>query len=360
MPLLNRSVRLAAALLFTLLGACTTLPTQEFAAYKDAFAKARMAGEEVLVDHAALRAQRAELETRASLAAGAKPPPRVVPFKPEEIMLAGQAVDHVAVRFRAWEVVARYNEALTRLAEGKSSQDVVSAVDGLVQSLSDFPLDEIQGLATSIAPLRIIIAEAERERSRQEFLEVLAKGSPLIKDHFIKLLRDDTGDFRNLKLGLNTLQYNPLLRQVGREVRRCETLANAHAQTEPMTGLRNGINAALMRLPTDQAERSPVPAMTYTAAKETVPFTPFAQNALQQCKDGVDDAVERALAKHAEMVAYDEVLKAYLVLLSKVAGSLTAVEEAARKSTPSAPPSRELLGAFITLRQTLLSLRTKE
>jgi hypothetical protein len=100
--------------------------------------------------------------------------------------------------------------------------------------------------------------------------------------------------------------------------------------------------------------------MTYTAARETVALTAFAQNALQQCKDGVEDAVGRALAKHAEMAAYDEVLKAYLVLLSKVAGSLTAVEEAARKSTPSAPPSRELLGAFITLRQTLLSLRTKE
>jgi hypothetical protein len=357
------AAKLAAALAVSFFAACTALPVQEFASYKDAFAKARAAGEEVLVDHAADRARNAELSAKAKAAQGAKPPSRVTPFDPKQIMLAAQAVDHVAVRFQAWAVIARYNDALTGLAEGKSSQAVAGAFDGLFASLSDFPMDEIQGLATAIspflAPLKIIVSEAEKERSRQEFLAVVEKGTPLIKDHFIRFLADETPLLRAVKRGLNSLQYEPLVDDVDREAKRCEDLANAHTQSEETRTAIKAVNAALLKLPTDGGA-SPVQAIVSKPSASATPVTAVAQSVLGECTAAVDAAVARALAKHSELDAYDEVLKAYLTLLGKVSASLTALQQSAEKATRSAPPTRELLGAFITLRQTMLNLRTKE
>lgn len=279
-------------------------------------------------------------------------------------MLAGQAVDHVAVRFQAWEVVAKYNDALTRLAEGQSGQQVASAVGGLIQSLNDFPIDQIKGLATEIspflAPLKVLVAEAEKERSKQEFLTVLARGAPLINGRFIQLLRDDTANFYNIKKGLNDFQYERMVDQVAHEVQRCKNLADAHGATEQMKSLINEINIALAKLPVAISGDPPVKKVMYEGTPKAEPYTPLAHNALQQCKDNVNALVVRVLEKHAELGAYGEVLKAYLLLLGKISGSLNAVTEAAGNKTPMAPPSKELLSAFITLRQTFLNYKDKE
>lgn len=351
-----------ACLLLCLVQACTTLPTQEFSGYKDAFAKARQAGEEVLVEHAATRAQFAEFDAKIKAQRGTQPPPRLVPFKPAEIMLSGSNVDHVAKRFQAWEVIARYNDALTALAEGKSSQQVAAAFGGLVESLGDFPLDAIQDLAGAItpflAPLKVIVAAADQERSKQEFLAAVQRGSPLIRDKFIKFLIDDTEDFRNARFGLNTLQYNPLLRQTGDNAGRCEALVKAHASSTEASALIAEINASLRALPVTATGQSPVPAISSTPG--TTPYTDLTHSALQECRDSVRSAVAAALAKHGEMTAYDTMLKAYLVLLSNVSASISRLESAAANNRPTAPPTRELLGAFITLRQTFLTLRAKD
>jgi hypothetical protein len=349
-------------LLLCLLQACTTLPTQEFTSYKETFAKARQAGEEVLVEHAATRAQFSELDAKIKAQRGTQPPPRFVPFKPAEIIIAGSNVDHVAKRFQAWEVVARYNEALTALAEGKTSQQVAAAFGGLAESLADFPLDAIQDLAGSIAPflapLKVIVAAAEQERSKQEFLGLVQRGSPLIREKFIKFLIDDTEELRNARFGLNTLQYNPLLRQAGDTARRCETLANAHAASTESTALIGEINASLRTLPLNLAGQSPVPAVVSTPG--ALAYTPLVHAALLECRDSVRSAVAATVAKDGELTAYDAMLKAYLVLLSNVSASVARLEHAAASNRPTAPPTRELLGAFITLRQTVLTLRTKD
>jgi len=115
--------------------ACTSVPIREFTSYRQVFADARAAGEQVLFDYSAAvkeydlaRKQLAgePAESRASLTAENDLPPDAG-SPPAE----GNAADlaDVAVRIRAWDVVQRYNDFLLDLAEGKSAAQVSAAVN---------------------------------------------------------------------------------------------------------------------------------------------------------------------------------------------------------------------------------------
>ena len=113
-----------ALLLAALTAACTTIPQREFATYKDTFAKARTAGETVVLDYGVAVAQFEEIKARR---AAAKPEQRRrgAPFDPGAPRRRSPLpVDHVLVRMQAWDVVARYNDLLTALAEGKPADEL--------------------------------------------------------------------------------------------------------------------------------------------------------------------------------------------------------------------------------------------
>ena len=106
-------------------------------------------------------------------------------------------MDRVVVRMKAWDVVARYNDLLTALAEGRAADELAGAVDGLSSSLGSFPIAAVAVAWTEVsgylAPLKPLALEAVRERSRRDFIAAVGKGGPLIADKFLKLLREDAG-----------------------------------------------------------------------------------------------------------------------------------------------------------------------
>jgi len=160
---------------------CTTIPGTEFATYKDTFAEARCAGETVVLDDAVAVSQFEEIKAKR---AAAKPvrEKRGEPFNPNAVSRNLAAVDQVLVRMKAWDVVARYNDPLTALAEGKSAEELAAAVDGLSASLDAFPLKAIAASAGEVsaylAPLRALALEAAKEHSRRQFIDAVGKGAP--------------------------------------------------------------------------------------------------------------------------------------------------------------------------------------
>lgn len=109
---------------------CTTVPTKEFATYKEAFSQARSAGEEVLFDYAAavkeyekekaIKAKEKQSSKKSEETPGKIKRPRI--YDPVAAASPAAEIDHIAVRMKAWDTVARYNDVLTGLAEGKSVQ----------------------------------------------------------------------------------------------------------------------------------------------------------------------------------------------------------------------------------------------
>jgi len=353
--------RLVAILILAIVASgCTTIPSREFASYKEAFRSARSAGEEVLLDYGAAARQFDDIRAQRA-AAKPKPKRRAGTFDPDVLSKEGGRLDTIAVRLKAWDVVARYNDLLTALAEGKGADDLASAVDGLSASLIGFPIAQVAATAAQVseflAPLRALALEAAKEQSRRQFVAAVGKGSDLISGKFIGLLRKDTVNFFQVRKGLNDLEYDPLVDQVATSADEFEEIA---AKLRGSTEVRSAVaamNAELRRIPLTQGGKPPIapvkdPSGAAAATQRNVA-------ALERLVDKTRDQVARVLDKNAELDAYQAVLSAYLDLLGQLEQSLRDLQLAAQESRPAIPRGDELQRAVILLRETYISYQNR-
>lgn len=341
---------------------CTTVPTREFSTYKDTFAEARAAGQEVLLDYGASAKQYAEAKAAAD-AAKPKTKVRGEPFDVQAIAQEATKVDHIAVRMKAWDVVARYNDLLTALAEGRAADELAAAADGLSTSLGSFPVVAISTSWTEIggylAPLKPLALEAVREKSRRDFIAAVGKGGPLITDKLIKLLQDDAATFYLVKKGLNDLEYDAIVRLVRQTGRRFVSLGNEFQPAPAVENELNALNAQISRLPSEKADGSTIRIVEPFTLKP-VGAAPIPPEGLAQLKSLEADAsalVVRALAKDAELDAYREVLANYVVLLGQLEQSMRALEAAAMQAQPGIPQAADLQRAVILLREAYITYK---
>jgi hypothetical protein len=352
----TRPVAVSIALAVAATG-CTTVPTKEFASYKDAFAQARAAGEEVLLDYGAasnqvqaINAQLASPQTRQ----------RVASFDASSASRP-TAADAVAVRMQAWDVVARYNDLLTDLAEGKAANELAGAVDGLSSSLAAFPITSVALSATQVsgylAPLKPLALEAVREKSRRDFVAAVGKGGDLINGTFLKLLRDDTKDFYAVRKGLNDIAYEPLVNQVARIATRFDTLAKPLQDSPEVQQTRLALNAQLARLPPLSSGKPRIPPVDASAGSAVPTAVQVLQ--LETLTTTATGLVADALAKDAQLEAYEKVLAAYVALLNQVETSMHGLQLAAAQAQPGIPTGDKLESAVIALREAYIAYKDK-
>jgi len=339
---------------------CTTIPSREFASYKDAFNAARVAGEEVLLDYGAAARQFDAIKAQAT-AAKPKAKRRIGTFDPGAISKDGGTLNTIAVRMKAWDVVARYNDLLTALAEGKGADDLAAAVDGLSASLGGFPVAEVAATAAQVsaylAPLRALALEAAKEQSRRKFVVAVGKGSDLIIGKFIRLLRDDTTNFFQVRSGLNDLEYQPLLDQIGSSAQEFEKMAAMLRDSADVRREVAALNEVLDRIPRTPGGKPPIEPVKSPGG--TASATPQRMAELQALVNRTNEQVSRALDKNAELDAYQEVLRAYLDLLRQLEQALRDLQLAAQESRPAIPRGDELQRAVILLRETYISYRDR-
>jgi hypothetical protein len=347
------------------LGACTALPTQQFSTYRDTFAKAQAAGEDVLLDYAAARTRLADIDA-ARQSSRSTEPQRL--SKVPASATTAQAVDHVTVRMRAWNVVARFNDALVAVGEGRSVTEVAAASDALLQSLNTFPIDAVKELGADLVPfagtISAVLAAAEREVSRQAYLQALAKYSPVVREQFIGLLKKDVDDFYQVRFGLNDREYLQIvIDDIGGGIKRFRELAERSQYTPEVQAVAAAINGALGGLPAS-AEKTALVAefRNVTAALAKAPAGAAAPDALtldklQRIRDEIVQDAQRGLAKNTELVPYGEVLSSYRTLLDRTARTLKAAEDSVTSGARREPPSDELLNAVVLLRQSYLKYR---
>ena len=184
-----------ASFAFLVSAGCASIPQTEFNTYRDAFDQARTAGQEVLLDVSVAEAeciQRA-LCAEKNASQDGKPstatPKVALPYQRtyQSISIAASG-ENIAIseRIRAFEVISRYNQILTDLAEGKSVAQVSKSANVLVEALTS-----IVGLTPALGNLFSNLAVAfEKARSREEFVRAIRAGEKPISNIFAFLAAD--------------------------------------------------------------------------------------------------------------------------------------------------------------------------
>jgi hypothetical protein len=362
---MTRTARLhgsvVALLLAALTASCTTIPQREFATYKDTFSKARTAGETVVLDYGVAVAQFEEIKARR---AAVKPEQkrRGAPFDPGAEARKSAPVDHVLVRMQAWDVVARYNDLLTALAEGRPADELAAAVEGLSASLNNFPLKAVAASAAEVsgylAPLKALALEAARENSRRQFVEAVGKGAPLINDKFIVLLREDAADFYRVRAGLNDLEIAALAESANATGARLGDLAASFQASRDADAAIAAFNAEAEKLP-QLAGGVRLGAPVKVVPRGTAAPTPEAKAQLATLAQDGKAQLAKVAAKDDELNAYRQVLIAYLGLLNELERSLRRLQVATEQAQPALPSAAELERAVILLREAYMAYQDK-
>ena len=345
-------ILLASAMVVLATSGCTTLPLTEFASYKETFVQARKAGEDVLIDYSVatkqydgIKADRAASRTKFKLRSNFL----------DAASTDGQIarVDHVAVRMKSWDVVARYNDLLSALAEGKAATELTSAIDALSASLGGFPIAQVAATATDVtgflAPLKPLLQEALREKQRRDFVDAVAKGGDLIYGKFLKLLRDDATDFYRIRKGLNDLVYQPLVDSVASTTEKFSELASQFKKTPALEQELATLNAEIAKLPSATPDKPNLEPVKVKFGTSTATPEQLAQLSTYTSQAG--DFVAKALAENAELDAYGDVLTAYKGLLNQLEQSMRNLLVAASQSRPTIPRGEELQRSVILLRE---------
>ncbi len=335
---------------------CAAVPVNEFSAYRESFDQARRAGEQVLIDYAAAKKEVESLEINKPAEV---PSVRAVQFDAEELASRGDAVDAVAVRLRAWEVVAAYNEALLALVEGRPAAQVEAATRNLVDSMANFPVNAFQDLAARVTPvlgvLSTALTELQKAYDRQKALDAMAAVGPVISDGFIRLLIKDSELFYNLRFGLNDRKFRKTIRRIIALRKGFKRLAETAQPGDDITKMVKAINDKLATLPRKSNNRPQVSALKLErsggADGEVV------RSQLVDLRDNIFKLTDTALTQTRELSAYRDMLVAYVRMVGELDARLRALSRAADSGEATLPQSAELLYSIIRVRQSYLTYR---
>lgn len=373
----HKIFQLAFVLPFLTVIACTSVPIREFTSYRQAFTDARAAGEQVLFDYsAAVREYELEKKQLAgdsaeSSTTSGNQNDRSTNMDSSPAAANPAELADVAVRIRAWDVVQRYNDVLLNLAEGKSAAQVSAAVDGLMQSLATFPLEDIATAVSRVSPyvgvLKELLALGEYERSRRKFVAAVKEGAPLIGvpirqnpaseddttfQSFLKLLRDDAKNFYNIRKGLNDLAYDRIVDQAADLRRQYRILISDYKSSVDLENLTTAVNEQLKAV-----SLSAIELTQEEKEKATAAYTPIVYSQLVQLKEQIGAKVDAARKKTVELSNYKTMANAYVKLIDQVSTSLLDLLTAVEKNLKTTPPISELVPVYIQLRQAIYIYR---
>ncbi len=222
--LLNKSLLI---ILILLLNACAIVPEHEFSDYRYVFNQVRDVGEKVIIDYALAKKEQAQLKKNNTLQA-----PRKNTFNSHQLTISNLPVQDVAVRLRAWDVMATYNDALTQLIAGKTLKSKDQTV---LNKLLHFSVGSLRDAASSLSPiaaaLDAIITEVEKGFKRHHIVTSIENISEIISSKLIVGMKKDSELFYKVRYSINNYHYQKLRVNISRHIKTFITLSN---EIEPL------------------------------------------------------------------------------------------------------------------------------
>ena len=162
---------------------CAQIPINELTQYREAFNQSKEVSEEILLDFdQTLKAAEAFRSSASTAVAGPEPYPKE--WSKVGSARAAGARDDIEARRKAWTVVARYNDVVALLAEGKSIDTAKSSATGLVSSVSKLREviggSAVPGLSAISGLVSTFFEQIEKARLREEFVRALRSGAPVV------------------------------------------------------------------------------------------------------------------------------------------------------------------------------------
>ncbi|MCK5924746.1 MAG: hypothetical protein KAG10_02520, partial [Methylococcales bacterium] len=222
--MLNKTVLV---LLILLLNACAIVPEREFSNYRYVFSQVRDVGEKVIIDYALAKKEQTQLKKNNTLQA-----PRKNTFSSHQLTISDLPVQDVAVRLRAWEVMATYNEALTQLIAGKSLKSKDQTV---LKKLLHFSVSSLREAAAGLSPiaaaLDAIVTQVEKGFKRHQIVASIKNISEIISSQLIVGMKKDSELFYKVRYSINNYHYQKLRVNITHHIKTFITLAN---EIEPL------------------------------------------------------------------------------------------------------------------------------
>lgn len=360
-----------------LAGACAPIPKVEFTAYREAFREARSASEILLVDYAAKSAAADQLEGIADEDGDGDGL-----FDPESIAANGNVDSVIQSRIEAWNTIARYNDVLLALAEGKSVDEVASGFNKLTSGIKTVASSfgaAIPGLSIAGDIVSKFLELAEKARLREEFATAIKEGEPIIGMIITEVLIKDTRVFDGIREILADDAINKALSELLKNSRAMARLAAEHdnppegsqlVQAKQKTANRLGeileafktdeLNVPKSKVPiTTDVTTSPPTKDTTTvgdlSTKKTInpaptPYTELVQTQLDQLLSAAEAANSLRQQQLDDRQAYHQALKSYVLLLRKMKSSLELVRTQLDAPVDLTAAATEIIGLAISLR----------
>jgi hypothetical protein len=227
LPGLSRTFRSAIVLLFCVICGCS-VPRAELGAYGSQFEAARGTSEDLI-----LGAKNAA-EAHANDSANPAPPVE----RAKRLM---EQLDALDARLQALQVIAQYNDALTRLAAGEDAAAVKASLDSFSSALASFSVKSLSKLVGSVAPYGEFAAAAiafiDNQIQAKRFAKAIEAGEkPVLK--ILEILSLDADNILNIEKDRIALRADPRKMEAQLLAISFTNLANSHPFSDPAISSR--------------------------------------------------------------------------------------------------------------------------
>lgn len=313
------------------LNSCASIPESEFSGYLHTFEQVRKTSELILLDYAAAKKEKIALDQQQQ----GIPYLRESSFHTDQLVLSEDSIDDVALRFKAWEMIDDYNQALANLIAQKppETEDKTKA---LLRNIVAVSGKAIVSTASNISPafsaLSGIASELGKIYEQHKTLDVLLKVSPIISSQLLADMRKDTVLFYRVRYGLNSYRYQQINTKIGRKVgdfiKIANTVAadNRQARVLPLLKTLNTNLAMIAQTPTAAGFKE-----VKISPKVGDNHSEQAMNQLVSLKEQILELIEQAKQQDKSLDAYRQMLTVYVYMLNELEFQLKLMQQVAEE-----------------------------
>lgn len=310
---------------------CASIPEHEFSNYLRTFEQVRKSSELVLMDYAAAKKEKLALDQQQK----GLPYLRRPTFQTNQLVLPEDSIDDVAIRFKAWDIIDSYNQALTNLIAEKPPETEDKTKE-LLRNIVAISGKAIVSSASNISPafaaLSGIASELNKIYERHKTLAVLLKVSPVISSQLLADMRKDTVLFYRVRYGLNSYHYQQINFKIARKVAGFVKIADT-------VSLENRNKTVLPIIKTLNENLAMIAQSTTGVGFKEIKLAPKAGNntsaqsiaELLSLKEQILELVEQAKQQDRALDAYRQMLTVYTYMLNELEFQLKLMQQVAEK-----------------------------
>ena len=374
-------------ILLAFLAGCAHIPTRELNEYKETFISARTSSEDVLIQFAAIKKESIEFqdEVKAEKEVAKKHPPLYpVEFLPARALTDETQDADITLRVEAWDTLARYNDVLIALAEGRSPQEVKNSFDSLAANVETFAETLETTLPAAFGPAASAISGflelAEKARSRAEFVRGVKEGQPIISTIIENVFLPDTKDFYQMAKVLTDQKLIDIRIIIRKDIKSMILLVGTHAEpqvpssaspqpsdlSKEKADVRKRLTAVLKDI--GMAEKTITIAnktrrlddfagVAITSATKPPAYTELVQGQLVQFINSVESSMQERQKLSDYMNSLNELMINYARLLYELKFAIKTLRVAVDQPANLEQVTRELVGLTITVRSNIAALK---